>query len=87
MRGVRIEKEGEMSERLRRRLDRTQGFTGGKGYIREQGVVEGSGLGSWVCNGLGARTNGFGESWWVHVGPASCSLVPLPAVLCLFFFV
>ena len=34
MKGVRIEKEGEMSERLRRRLDRTQGFTGGKGYRR-----------------------------------------------------
>lgn len=35
VRGVRIEKEGEMSERLRRRLDRTQGFSGGKGYKRE----------------------------------------------------
>lgn len=33
-RGVRIEKEGEIFERLRGRLDRTQGFTGGKGYRR-----------------------------------------------------
>lgn len=33
VRGVRIEKEGEIFERLRR-LDRTQGFTGGKGYRR-----------------------------------------------------
>ena len=31
VRGVRIEKEGEIFERLRGRLDRTQGFTGGKG--------------------------------------------------------
>lgn len=41
--------------------------------------MEGPGVGSWGCNGLGARMNGFGE----RAGGSTWDLLPAPLFHCL----
>lgn len=79
------EGRGNVWERFRRRLDRTRWLIGSKGYRGAKSCGRFQLVVTLVRETVSQEEQVWRESWWVRLGPAACSFVPLPVILCLIF--